>query len=137
MIYPVTAFGSVADFFSHSMYTHAPHAHPENLGSIYNLFKWLSLSSGRNSPQAVQKFQNVGHKSLGVRRSLCWVSFNTGTTQWRHVQIYFNGQHYKVWDSYGLSQYRFRAGSGSEDAQGRWYFNVVVETSAAANQSTG
>uniref|UniRef100_UPI00048A1A02 RNA-guided endonuclease InsQ/TnpB family protein n=1 Tax=Oceanospirillum maris TaxID=64977 RepID=UPI00048A1A02 len=28
---------------------------------------------------------------------------------------------------YGLSQYKFRAGSFNEDARGRWYFNVVVD----------
>ncbi|MDY0414374.1 MAG: transposase [Pseudomonas sp.] len=30
-------------------------------------------------------------------------------------------------DSYGLSQHRFRSGSFSEDARGRWYFNIVVD----------
>lgn len=66
-------------------------------------------------------------KSGGVRRSLGWIPFNTGATQWKNGQVVHNGLHFKVWDSYGLSKYRFRSGSFSEDARGRWYFNVVVE----------
>src|SRR5690606_28687411 len=52
---------------------------------------------------------------------------NTGAAKWKNGQVYFNGQYYKVWDSYGLSQHRFRSASFSEDARGRWYFNVVVD----------
>lgn len=66
-------------------------------------------------------------KSGGARRSLGWVPFKARATQYRAGQIYFNGQHFKVWDSYGLGQYTFRAGSFSEDARGRWYFNATVE----------
>ncbi len=87
--------------------------------------------------QQFKKSRLSWRKSSGVRRSLGWVPFNTGAAQWKHGQVYFNGEHYQVWDSYGLSQYRFRAGCFNEDAQGRWYFNVVVETSAEASQGTG
>lgn len=66
-------------------------------------------------------------KSSGVRRSLGWVPFKSGAATWRHGQVYHNGHTFKVWDSYGLGQYRFRSGSFNEDARGRWYFNVVVE----------
>ena len=38
------------------------------------------------------------------------------------MAIYFN-----VWDSYGLSQYNFRAGNFAQDARGRWYFNITVQ----------
>lgn len=65
-------------------------------------------------------------KTFGVRRSLGWVPVNTGAATWKHGQVYFNGQHYRVWDSYGLSQYRFRSGCFVEDARGRWYFCVSV-----------
>jgi transposase len=65
-------------------------------------------------------------KTHGVRRSLGWVPVNTGAAQWKNGQVYFNGQHFKVWDSYGLSQYRFRSGCFVEDARGRWYFCVAV-----------
>ena len=80
-----------------------------------------------------KKSKLAWRKSKGSGRSLGWVPFNTGAAQWKRGQVYFNGQYYKVWDSYGLSKYRFRAGSFNEDAQGRWYFNVVVEVSTEAS----
>ncbi len=75
-------------------------------------------------------------KSTGVRRSLGWIPFNTGAATWKNGQVFFAGNYFKVWDSYGLSKYRFRAGSFNEDAQGRWYFNVVVEVNETV-QATG
>lgn len=65
--------------------------------------------------------------SGGSRRSLGWVPFKSGAAQWKNGQVYFAGHYFKVWDSYGLSQYDFRSGSFSQDARGRWYFNVVVQ----------
>lgn len=32
-----------------------------------------------------------------------------------------------MWDSYGLSACKFRAGNFSEDSRWRWYFNVAVD----------
>jgi IS605 OrfB family transposase len=69
-------------------------------------------------------------KSGGVRRSLGWVPINTGAAQWKNGQVFHRGQYFKVWDSYGLSQYKFRSSSFNEDSRGRWYFNVVVEVEA-------
>ncbi|RRW39583.1 transposase, partial [Pseudomonas luteola] len=66
-------------------------------------------------------------KSSGVRRSLGWIPFKTGAARWKQGQVYHNGHYFKVWDSYGLSQYPFRSGSFSEDARGRWYFNAIVD----------
>lgn len=65
--------------------------------------------------------------SSGPRRSLGWVPFKKGSASWRNSRIKFAGHYFDVWDSYGLDQYEFRAGSFSEDARGRWYFNVAVE----------
>ncbi len=65
--------------------------------------------------------------SGGSRRSLGWVPFKSGAAQWKSGQVYFAGHYFKVWDSYGLSKYSFRSGSFSEDARGRWYFNIVVD----------
>ena len=76
-------------------------------------------------------------KSAGVRRSLGWIPVNTGAAQWKHGQVFHNGQYFNVWDSYGLSQYRFRSGSFNEDARGRWYFNVVVSVEPKASAGTG
>lgn len=64
--------------------------------------------------------------SGGARRSLGWVPFKSGAAVWVNGQIRFCGIYFKCWDSYGLSQYDFRSGSFSQDARGRWYFNVVV-----------
>lgn len=61
-------------------------------------------------------------KSSSIRRSLGWIPINTGAAQWRNGQVFHNGHYFKVWDSYGLSQYTFRSASFSEDARGRWYF---------------
>lgn len=66
-------------------------------------------------------------KSRGAKRSLGWIPINTGAAKWKNGQIFFNGKYYGVWDSYGLSQYKFRSASFSEDSRGRWYFNVVVD----------
>lgn len=74
-----------------------------------------------------KKTRLAWRKTFGVRRSLGWVPINTGAAQWRNGQVFFNGRYYKVWDSYGLSQYKFRTGSFNEDARGRWYFNIVVD----------
>ena len=63
----------------------------------------------------------------GPRRSHSLFPFNTGAPFWKNGQIYHNGHFFKVWDSYGLADYKFLAGSFSEDARGRWYFNVAVD----------
>src|SRR5690554_3649433 len=74
-------------------------------------------------------------KTGGVRRSLGWIPVNTAAAQWKNGQVYHNGHYFNVWDSYGLSQYKFRSASFNEDARGRWYFNVVVD--APATEHTG
>ena len=66
-------------------------------------------------------------KSGGANRSLGWIPFRGAQVQWKNGCIKFAGHYFKVWDSYGLSNYKFRAGSFAEDARGRWYFNVAVE----------
>jgi len=80
--------------------------------------------------QQFRKSHLKWRKSGGVRRSLGWIPINTGAASWKNGQLYHNGHYFKVWDSYGLSQYKFRSGSFNEDARGRWYFNVAVEVEA-------
>ena len=41
-----------------------------------------------------------------------------------------------MWDSYGLDQYKLGSGDFSEDARGRWYFNVTVEYTKKTVMST-
>ncbi|MCT8185158.1 transposase [Pseudomonas sp. HD6421] len=78
---------------------------------------------------AAKRARLAWRKSGGVRRSLGWVPFKGAQCApvWKNGQLYFNGHYFGVWDSYGLGQFKFRAGSFSEDARGRWYFNVCVE----------
>ncbi|WP_336879756.1 RNA-guided endonuclease TnpB family protein [Providencia rettgeri] len=65
--------------------------------------------------------------SGGSKRSLGWVPFKSRAAVWKNGQVKFAGHYFKVWDSYGLSGYTFRAGSFSEDSRGRWYFNICVQ----------
>jgi len=77
-----------------------------------------------------KKSKLAWRKSRGVRRSLGWIPVNTSAAKWKNGQVFHNGSYFKVWDSYGLSQYKFRSGSFNEDTRGRWYFNVVIEVEA-------
>ena len=60
------------------------------------------------------------------RYSLGWTPFKAQALTYKSGQVRFCGVSFSVWDSYGLSQYDFRAGSFSEDSRGRWYLNVQV-----------
>lgn len=75
-------------------------------------------------------------KTGGVRRSLGWIPLKTGASKWKNGQVFHNGQYFNVWDSYDLSKYTFRAANFSEDARGRWYFNVVVDVEAKQTSGT-
>lgn len=57
------------------------------------------------------------------------------SVQERIGQVYFSGHYFNVWDSYGLSNYEFRAGSFVQDARGRWYFSVAVEYETQRTES--
>ena len=75
-------------------------------------------------------------KSGGSKRSLGWIPVNTGAAKWKNGCVYHNGTYFKVWDSYGLSEYKFRSASFNEDARGRWYFNVVVDYEPKQSKGT-
>jgi transposase len=68
---------------------------------------------------------------------LGWIPIKSGAASFKNSQVYFNRQFYQVWDSYGLSDYRFKSGSFSEDARGRWYFNISVEYTPTQSTGTG
>ncbi|MGE6608856.1 hypothetical protein ACQKE4_20500 [Halomonas sp. NPDC076908] len=84
-----------------------------------------------------KKSRLTWRKSRGARRSLGWIPVNTGAAKWKSGQVFHNGSYFKVWDSYGLSQYTFRSTSFNEDARGRWYFNVVVEIDVQPSTGQG
>lgn len=65
--------------------------------------------------------------SSGSKRSLGWIPFKKGAAKLVNGQVRYNKHYFKIWDSYGLKDFAFRAGNFSQDARGRWYFNVAVE----------
>ncbi len=62
-----------------------------------------------------------------AKYSLGWIPFKARALTYKNGQVRFNGHILGLWDSYGLSQFEFRAGSFSEDSRGRWYLNVAVK----------
>lgn len=75
-------------------------------------------------------------KSGGVKRSLGWIPVRKDCISFKNGCVYHNKHYFRVWDSYGLSQYTFKSGSFNEDSRGRWYFNVVVEIEAEQSNGT-
>ncbi|MGL5935433.1 MAG: RNA-guided endonuclease InsQ/TnpB family protein, partial [Cetobacterium sp.] len=74
--------------------------------------------------------------SGGSKRALGWIPFKSRAASWKSGQVKFAGHFFKVWDSYGLSAYPFRAGSFSEDSRGRWYFNICVQVECKTTTAT-
>lgn len=68
--------------------------------------------------------------------SLGWVPFKQRALKYKSGQVKFNGVLFSLWDSYGLKDYSFRAGSFSEDSRGRWYLNVCVEFEPGKSSGT-
>ena len=65
--------------------------------------------------------------------SLGWIPFKAVAIQCKSDGVVrFMGRHIGVIDSWGLSQYRIRCGSFSEDARGRWYLNAMVRVKRVA-----
>ena len=65
-----------------------------------------------------------------AKYSLGWVPFKGDHIKYKGGQLQFNGLKICLWDSYGLSKYKFGNGSFSEDSRGRWYVNVAVKFEA-------
>lgn len=65
--------------------------------------------------------------SSGSKRALGWIPFKAAGVKLVNGQIRFCGKFFGIWDSYGLSKYEMGAGSFSQDARGRWYFNTTVK----------
>lgn len=74
--------------------------------------------------------------SGGAKRSLGWIPFKTGFAKWEKGQVKFAGKLFSVWDSYGLNDFKLRAGSFSEDSRGRWYFNAAVDYEVQPTEGT-
>ena len=74
--------------------------------------------------------------SSGAKRALGWVPFKAAGIKYIHGQIRFCGKFFSLWDSYDLSKYDLSTGSFSQDARGRWYFNVTVKVEIQPSAST-
>lgn len=60
-----------------------------------------------------KKSRLAWRKGGGVRRSLGWVPVKGQTVRYQNGQIVYTDHHFKIWDSYGLSRYKFKSGSFS------------------------
>jgi len=70
------------------------------------------------------------------KHSLGWVPFKARQITYRGGQLTFAGQKISLWDSYGLADYKMRAGSFTQDSRGRWYFNVAVTVQGEPSAGT-
>lgn len=68
--------------------------------------------------------------------SLGWIPFKARAVKYKAGRVFFCGELFSLWDSYGLHQYELRAGSFSEDARGRWYLNVQVKVEVVRSEGT-
>ena len=63
----------------------------------------------------------------GSRKNLGWIPFKKVAIKNIDGKIRFNNILFDMFDcGYDLDDYELRAGSFNQDAQGKWYFNVVV-----------
>ncbi|WP_180081804.1 RNA-guided endonuclease TnpB family protein [Acinetobacter sp. YH12201] len=63
-----------------------------------------------------------------ARRSLGWIPFKKVAIKYADGYVQYGKHQFKVWDSYGLSQYSIKTGSFIEDSRGRWYVCLVVNS---------
>ena len=94
------------------------------------------ISQHAKSRKQFKKNKLMWRCSSGSRRALGWIPFKAAGVKVISGQIRFCGHHFKVWDSYGLSNFELGTGSFSQDARGRWYFNTTVKTEAKASAGT-
>lgn len=71
-----------------------------------------------------------------ARRSLGWVPLKTDGFKIIGGQVRYAGHFFSLWDSYGIAGYKARSASFSQDARGRWYFNVCVEVGGNPSEGT-
>lgn len=75
--------------------------------------------------------------SGGAKKALGWIPFKDAGVKWVNGCVRFCGKFFKVYDSYGLSQYELGTGCFSEDSRGRWYFNTTVKYEPTPRQAEG
>ena len=75
--------------------------------------------------------------SGGAKKALGWIPFKAAGVKWVNGCVRFCGKFFKVYDSYGLSQFELGTGCFSEDSRGRWYFNTTVKYEPMPRQAAG
>ena len=80
------------------------------------------------SRQQFKKAKLSWRVSRGTRKSLGWIPFRHDAISFKNGQLKYAGKCFGIWDSFGLSKYKLGSGSFSQDARGRWYANICVET---------
>ena len=63
-----------------------------------------------------------------ARRSLGWIPFKKVAIKYADGYVQYGKHPFKLWDSYGLSQYSVKTGAFVEDSRGRWYVCLVVDS---------
>jgi putative transposase len=69
--------------------------------------------------------------SKGSRRSLGWIPWKASGVKISGGSILFSKHNFKFWKSRELPS-QAKCGSFTQDARGRWYVNIVVETNQAS-----
>lgn len=68
--------------------------------------------------------------SFGVRRSLGWVPFKSGTMRREGRGVRYAGKTFRVFESKRLAGIRFRSGCFAQDACGDWWLCLTVDAPA-------
>ncbi len=89
----------------------------------------------RRKARALRLRWRVSNKA-SPRYSLGWVPLKAADIRYRGGQVHYAGHAFSLWDSYGLGDFKLRAGSFSQDARGRWYFNASVEVEQTTSAGT-
>lgn len=87
--------------------------------------------------KAARKTKLRWRQAGGSRRSLGWIPFRGTDLRLRKGFICYGKTRVKVFDSYDLKEFKFRAGSFNEDSRGNWWLNVCVDTEDCPSSGMG
>jgi IS605 OrfB family transposase len=91
----------------------------------------LRFVDARNAKRRCPRFR----ASQGPRRALGWIPIRgRRTCKIEDDFVRYLGRHYRLWLSRKIPE-QLRSGAFSQDARGRWYFNIAAEVEAA--EATG
>lgn len=83
-----------------------------------------------NKRRAARRTRLAWRKSGGTRRSLGWVPFRNEQLRVKDGAVIFAGKRFRVFDSYGLGDFKLMGGAFSQNALGEWFLSVAVEVVA-------